>query len=298
MLSIEMQRERENTMKRNWSKQSGIKFILFTIAVGICFLSTGHNAMADDYAYYTATGGLFGTVDLTTGSTIGSTFYLGHSPFLGIGVANGTLYDYGYAYATDQYTHFYSIDPVAQSASPIGYPTPGFQVGLIGSANNALYTAGGAPTSSGLMRYQLFSVNPSTGFDTFIDNILVTAIPSVPVPFGLSTCSNTLYFFLGDNLYTVNTSTGAGTLVGSMGSGLGIGPMVFENDTLYGTGSSGKIYTINTTTGASTLLSNNGFDIIGLAPAPGPSSTPEPTTMLLLGLGLLGLVGVRRKIKK
>jgi hypothetical protein len=37
------------------------------------------------------------------------------------------------------------------------------------------------------------------------------------------------------------------------------------------------------------------FDILGSAP---PVTAPEPTTMLLLGLGLVGLAGVRRKFKQ
>jgi hypothetical protein len=37
-------------------------------------------------------------------------------------------------------------------------------------------------------------------------------------------------------------------------------------------------------------------NIVAIGPSPGPSPAPEPATMLLLGLGLIGLAGVRRKI--
>ena len=41
----------------------------------------------------------------------------------------------------------------------------------------------------------------------------------------------------------------------------------------------------------------HGFNI-GAGSLASPSTVPEPTTMLLLGLGLMGLAGIRRKFKK
>jgi type VI secretion system secreted protein VgrG len=38
-------------------------------------------------------------------------------------------------------------------------------------------------------------------------------------------------------------------------------------------------------------------NIVAIGPSSGTTSVPEPTTMLLLGLGLMGLAGVRRKLK-
>jgi type VI secretion system secreted protein VgrG len=44
------------------------------------------------------------------------------------------------------------------------------------------------------------------------------------------------------------------------------------------------------------LVYDTNGHIVAIGPSPGPSPAPEPATMLLLGLGLIGLVGVRRKI--
>jgi len=48
----------------------------------------------------------------------------------------------------------------------------------------------------------------------------------------------------------------------------------------------GLVYDTDTT--------NGNRVIVAIGPSPGPSSVPEPATMLLLGLGLIGLAGVRK----
>jgi hypothetical protein len=51
-----------------------------------------------------------------------------------------------------------------------------------------------------------------------------------------------------------------------------------------------------TTTTTDTYLTTDVYELVGVPSA--TNSVPEPTTMLLLGLGLIGLAGARRKIKK
>lgn len=132
--------------------------------------------------------------------------------------------------------------------------------------------------------------------------------------------SDTLYGLgKGDGqLYTINTASGSGTLIGNLGtitvpdpfnpggdtypidSGP-IGALAFSGGTLYAAADD-TLFTVSTTTGAATAvdpsLYNTGFggsyySVSGLAPA----AVPEASSAISLGLGVLvlGAVVYRRK---
>jgi hypothetical protein len=71
-------------------------------------------------------------------------------------------------------------------------------------------------------------------------------------------------------------------------------PIIFPNATFFGvTTDTGTISSITFTPGQSWV----GIDNFEYGSA-GTTPVPEPASMLLLGLGLMGLAGVRRKLKK
>ena len=109
------------------------------------------------------------------------------------------------------------------------------------------------------------------------------------------------------SLYTVDTTTGTATLIGSTGiNSYFVGLEYNEaNDTLYmladpDNSDSGfsNLYSLNTTMGDATLIGSTGVNLLeGLASLPA-APVPEPTTIILRGSGLIGLLGFRKKFKK
>jgi outer membrane protein assembly factor BamB len=112
---------------------------------------------------------------------------------------------------------------------------------------------------------------------------------------------------LDGNLYTIDPTTGSMMLIGNVGISIGspTGGLGFSPDgTLFAT-LDDKLYTLSTLTGAATAVGisdpsmSTGFSSIsGLAF--GPSAVPEPSSLVMIGIGLAGSVGlgVRRALRR
>ncbi len=226
---------------------------------------------ADDMAYMLGTAALgvqnpLGIIDLKTGSftLIGN---MGSGGYDGLAVANGVLY-------TEQNGLLYSVNTSNASLTLIG-GINGNNLATFGSTTTGLY--GLAGTGSNVVA-TLFSINPQTGAITAIGPIGASVIPNGQGSYAkLSVGSSTLYMEFQSNLYTINTTTGAATQVGTTDrNGYLTSVPLFENGTYY-SGSGSVIGTINVTTGQITpgsALSGGPGSLVGLAPDPLPAGTP------------------------
>ncbi len=252
-----------------------------TLCCALLLLLSAAVLKADNIAFMGTVSGDFGTIDLNTGvfSLLGNSGVT----LAGMAVANATLY--GSSYHTSTGT-LYSINPTNGSLTTIG--TSSLDIDDFGSTTSRLYAVG--------VDANLYSINAFTGAPTLIG--------PTGLGFGtwrsLSTNSSTLYFADGVNLYTLNTTTGAATLVGNMG-GPEMGAMLQEAGLLYGGANLPglSVDTLDATTGAATTgpsVTGTSSAFFALAPNPLPS-TPEPSSLILMGTGILGFAGmIRRKI--
>jgi hypothetical protein len=257
--------------KMPWTKTFLTGFILF--------LGLQIAGRADPIAYMVTTDKDFGTIDLATGDFTSEGFE--GVQLAGLGEIGSTLYGVNYAAGTGT---LYTIDTANGSLTTVGTDTA-VEYEAFGSTLTNLYAIG----ENNVGAFELYSVNSSDGSPTLLG--LTGLTPGGD--YTLSTDSSTLYFAEGTNLYTIDTTTGAATLVGPTG-GKQFGGLVTETSTLYGGeyNPAFEVDTLNTTSGTATAgpaLSGNdpGAGFAGLAGIPPTATTPEPGSVSLLLIGFL-----------
>jgi uncharacterized protein (TIGR03437 family) len=196
---------------------------------------------------------------------------MGSGGYDGLAVANGVLY-------TEQNGLLYSVNTANANLTLIGGVTGTPNLATFGSTTTGLY--GLAGTGSNVVAI-LFSINPQTGAMTAIGPIGASVIPNGQGYYArLSVGSSTLYMEFQSNLYTINTTTGAATQVGTTDSnGYLTSVLLLEYGTYY-VGFGSGIATINVSTGQidphSSIFGGPGSPV-GLAPDPLVTPTPAVT---------------------
>jgi hypothetical protein len=201
---------------------------------------------------------------------------------LGVSTVASLAYDSsrGILYATSTQTHqLLRIDPTTGATTVIGPLGATLMHGLeYNPSDDTLY--GVAPTGPGPIA-TLYRVNPATGAATVIANVSTTG------NFNLAYDSTVGVMYAAEifsqNLYKLNLSTGAVTLIGSFGApgmpfpqvgcGMAFDPVLglFATDNTGIAGQANLLYKINTATGAATLVGITATaNLLGLAFVPAP----------------------------
>jgi uncharacterized protein (TIGR03437 family) len=214
----------------------------------------------------------FGVVDLNSGAftLIGN---MGNGGYDGFGVANGSLY-------TEQNGLLYSVNTANANLTLIGGVTGTPNLATFGSTTTGLYGVGNTGSQTVAT---LFSINPQTGTMTAIGPLGASAVPNGGDAYvRLSVSSPTLYLEYNSNLFTINTTTGAATQVGTTSTNTSLTNALLLEYGTYWVATGNGIATINVATGQIDPHSSIfGPGVSPVALAPDPLTTPAPVITLV-----------------